>query len=78
MLIYILSYFIVLLIIVIIFNKNFRIYIIQNKSHTVMMFLCLFGLVIVLYFVFIVIFDDTDRCLDSGGSWDRERNVCLH
>jgi hypothetical protein len=43
-----------------------------------MVFLFCIALIAVYCLVFVVIFGDTDRCLDNGGSWDKEQNVCLH
>jgi hypothetical protein len=76
--IYIISGFITLFLIIIIFNRNFRIFLVQNKLYILMVFLCCIMLITIFCFISIVIYDDIDRCLDKGGSWDKEHNVCLY
>jgi hypothetical protein len=39
------------------------------------------GFIIMLIIIFcfiLIIFDDVDKCLDNGGSWDKKHNVCLY
>jgi hypothetical protein len=77
MLIYAIFCSVILFSIIIMFNKNLKIFISRRKLYILMVLLYCVILIIVYYFI-TIIFDDIDKCLDNGGSWDKEYNICLH